>query len=253
MRFNSYLIQELLQRFKTAAFKKGLRNEEQKMKAINHTLRFGTSTMLAVVLGSYLYSSSAHGAEVQNISKIMGGVRIEAQDQVGDISSINGGIDLKRGAHARDIDTVNGGIELADEVVVDDAETVNGGIDLGNNVTVNGSLETVNGGIEIRSGSTIENSVETVNGRIRLTNTRVGDNVATVNGDLILRDETVIEGDLRVGGRRSFFSRMFNWNNSKSDVVIDGSSSVRGDIHLYEEVNLRIEDGADVGDIIEHY
>ena len=242
MRFNSYLIQELLQRFKTAAFKKGLRNEEQKMKAINHTLRFGTSTMLAVVLGSYLYSSSAHGAEVQNISKIMGGVRIEAQDQVGDISSINGGIELKRGAHARDIDTVNGGIELADEVVVDDAETVNGGIDLGNNVTVNGSLETVN-----------ENSVENVNGRIRLTNTRVGDNVATVNGDLILRDETVIEGDLRVGGRRSFFSRMFNWNNSKSDVVIDGSSSVRGDIHLYEEVNLRIEDGADVGDIIEHY
>ncbi len=253
MRYPNYLLKTGLKRLETAFLEEEPNKEERKMRTINHTIRIGTSTMLALVLGSYIYSSSAHAAEYRNISRVMGGVRVEAQEQVGDVSSVNGGIELERGANARHIETVNGGIELADEVVIENAETVNGGIDLGHNVTVTGSLETVNGGIVINSGSTIEGDIETVNGRVRLTNTHVGEDVTTVNGDLILQDGTVVEGDLNVGGRRSLVNRMFRWGRSKSEIVIDASSSVRGDIHLYEEVTLSIDENAQVGDIVEHY
>jgi DUF4097 and DUF4098 domain-containing protein YvlB len=209
--------------------------------------------MLALILGSYLHTSSAHAEDVGSISRVMGGIQIDARDNAGDLSAVNGGIDIGRGANTGDIETVNGGIDISDEAVVDSASTVNGGIDVGNHVTVRGSLETVNGGIQINSGSTIQHSVETVNGRIRLSNTQVGEYVATVNGDLILRDESVVDGDLILGGRSSWFNRFFNWSSSKSDLIIDASSTVRGDIHLYEEYNLRIDDDTRVGEIIEHF
>ena len=105
------------------------------MRAINHKIRLGTASLLAMVLGSYLYSASADAAEFRNISKVNGGIRVAANEQVGDVSSVNGGIRLAHGASAYEIDTVNGSIELADDVAIEQAESVNGGIRIGENVT----------------------------------------------------------------------------------------------------------------------
>jgi len=223
------------------------------MKEVSHTLKLSAATMLAMLLGSYVYSSSAHADEVRDISKVNGGIRVSADERVGDISSVNGGIDLGTGASAETLDTVNGGIDLDDRVEIERAETVNGGIRVSRDVTVHGSLSTVNGGIQTNPGTVIERRVSTVNGKIQLRETRVGENVQTSNGDILISDGTVVEGDIVVKGRRSWVGRFFNFDRKPSKIVIDADSSVLGDIHLYREVNLEIADDALVGEVIEHY
>lgn len=220
---------------------------------MNHTFRLSAATMLAMLLGSYLYSASAEAADVRNISKVNGGIRISAEEQVGDISSVNGGVDLGRGASAYEIDTINGGIELSENVVIISAETVNGSIRVRSDVTVNGSLSTVNGGIRTAAGTVIEHRVHTVNGKIQLLNTSVGGNVQTRNGDISLRDGSTVAGDIVVKGRRSWAGRFFNFNRRAPTISIDADSSVKGDIHLYRKVELDIDDAADVGEVIRHY
>lgn len=220
---------------------------------MNHTFRLSAATALAMLLGSYLYSTSAEAAEVRDISKVNGSIRVSAAEQVGDISSVNGGIDLARGSRADKLDTVNGGIDLDENVVITNAKTVNGGIRVSSDVTVNGSLTTVNGGIRTASGTVIENRVRTVNGKIRLRNTLVGENIQTSNGDITLRDGSTVEGDIVVKGRRGWVGRIFNFDRRPPTISIDADSSVKGDIHLYRKVDLEIDDGAKVGEVIRHY
>jgi len=223
------------------------------MKDVSHTMKLSAATMLAMLLGSYLDAAPANSAEVRDISKVNGGIRVSAEERVGDISSVNGGIDLASGASAERLDTVNGGIDLDERVEIERAETVNGGIRVGRDVTVHGSLSTVNGGIQTQPGTQIERDVSTVNGKIRLRETRVGEDVKTSNGDISLNDGSVVEGDIIVRGRRSWIGRFFNFDSKPSKIIIDADSSVIGDIHLYREVNLDIADGAVEGDIIEHF
>ncbi|MEQ8952936.1 MAG: hypothetical protein RL120_02310 [Gammaproteobacteria bacterium] len=222
------------------------------MQVINHTLRLGAASLLALALSGYLYSASAHAAG-RDISHVNRGINVAADEEVGDVSSVNGSIEVNRGASTDDVETVNGRIEIEDNATVADAETVNGRIRVGSNVVVRGSLETVNGSITTRRGTTIERGVDTVNGRIELQQTRVGGNVQTSNGDIHLEDDTVIEGDLVIRSRRNFLERFFNWHNVPPKIYIDGSSSVLGDIHLYQETELEIDDRAQVGEIIRHY
>jgi len=223
------------------------------MREVSHTIKLTTATMLAMLLGSYLYASSANAAELRDISKVNGGIRISAEERVGDISSVNGSIDLGSGASAKRLDTVNGGIDLDDGAEIERAETVNGGIRVSRDVTVHGSLSTVNGGIQTGPGTTIEDRVSTVNGKIRLRDTHIGENVQTSNGDILLTDGSVVEGDVIVKGRRSWFGRFFGSSRRPSKIIIDADSSVKGDIHLYRKVNLDIADGTVNGDIIEHF
>lgn len=223
------------------------------MKEVSHSMKLGAATVLAVLLGSYLYSSPANAAEVRDISKVNGGIQVSAEERVGDVSSINGGIDLGSDAVAAKLDTVNGGIDLGERVEIERAETINGGILVSHDVTVHGSLSTVNGSIQTNPGTLIEERVSTVNGKIRLRDTRVGEDVQTSNGDILLTDGSVVEGDVIVKGRRSWFGRLFGFAQKSSKIIIDANSSVMGDIHLYREVDLDIADGAVVGDVIEHY
>lgn len=223
------------------------------METLNHSLRLGAATVLALCLGSYWYSASAAAAEVRDISKVNGGIRIASDERVGRVSTVNGGVDLQHGAVANAIETVNGGIDLADDVAIARAETVNGGIRVGRDVKVAGSLQTVNGSIRTAAGTAIADQVETVNGKITLRGTRVGTDIRTANGDIELRDGSVVEGDIIVRGRRSWFERLFTFHRRPSEIVIDADSSVLGDVHLYRRTELRIADGAVVGNIIEHF
>ncbi|MEX0962419.1 MAG: hypothetical protein WDZ52_00045 [Pseudohongiellaceae bacterium] len=221
------------------------------MRDVSHTMKLSAASLLAMLLGSYLYSADA--AELRDISKVNGGIKVAAQERVGDVSSVNGGIDLGNSASARKLDTVNGGIDLDDRVAISAAATVNGGIRVGQDVSVKGSLKTVNGGIRTDAGTVVDDSVRTVNGKITLIETRVGDNVQTSNGDIFLRHGSVVEGDIVVKDRRSWVGRIFNFEHNPPKIHIDESSSVLGDIHLYREVDLDIADGALIGEVIEHF
>lgn len=223
------------------------------MPAFSHKIRLSTATLLAVVLGSYLFSASADAAEIRNITKVNSRINVEAEEQVGDVSSVNGGIHLSRGANAREVSTINGGIDLEDGTVVTEAGSINGGIRVGENVRVNGSLETVNGGIRTEAGTVVDDRVVTVNGRVRLYNTQVGEDVQTSNGNIEIRDGSTVQGNVIIQGRKRWWDRFFNFNRRPPEITIDSSSSVRGDIHLYRETELNIADGAEVGEVIEHF
>ncbi|NKB32320.1 MAG: hypothetical protein GKR91_04410 [Pseudomonadales bacterium] len=224
------------------------------MRAISHKLRLSTATLLAMVLGSYVFAANAEAQEGRDISRVNSTINVEADESVvGDVSSVNGSVRLARGSSASEVTTVNGRIEISDQASVYEAATVNGGIRVGENVTVRGSLETVNGGIRTESGTVIENRIETVNGGIRVSSTQVGDNIETSNGDINIQDGSVIEGDVVVKGRKRWWDRLFSWNNRRPEITIDSSSTVRGDIHIYREVDLNIADGSLNGEVVEHF
>ncbi|MDA1371788.1 MAG: hypothetical protein O2971_13645 [Proteobacteria bacterium] len=223
------------------------------MQAFSHKIRLSTATLLAVVLGSYLFAAAADATEIRDISKVNSRINVDAEEHVGDVSSVNGGIHLSRGANAREVSTINGSIELEDGSVVTQAESINGGIRVGENVTVNGSLETVNGGIRTETGTVVEDSVVTVNGRVRLYNTQVGRDVQSSNGDIEIRDGSTVQGDVIIRGRLRWWNQVFSFSRKPPEITIDSSSVVRGDIHLYRETDLNIADGAEVGEIIEHF
>lgn len=201
----------------------------------NHNIRLAAASLLALLLSSYLFANNGHAEELREISKVNGGIRIAASEQVGEVSSVNGGIDIGRNARATSVETVNGGIRVDD------------------NVIVRRSLETTNGGIRVGSGSKVGGTIETVNGKITLDNTHVGDSVITTNCDVLIRNGSVIEGDVVFEGRRRGWTRWFNWGNKRPDLVIDADAEVKGDIRLYHEVTLKIAEGARVGDIKRHY
>jgi hypothetical protein len=226
--------------------------EELVMPAFNHVTRLGTATALLMLLGSYVFSASADAAE-GDISRINQSVTVDAEQQVGDVSSVNGSIRLAKGAQAEEVTTVNGSIELDNGVTVSEAATVNGGIRLGSDVTVNGELSTVNGGIRINAGSVVAHNVETVNGRVHLKSAVIRQDIVTSNGDIDIVDGAIVEGDIIVEGRRRWWDRLFDWNNRPPTITVDTRSSIQGDIHIYREVRLEIEDGAVVGDIVEHF
>ncbi|MFT4863302.1 MAG: hypothetical protein ACI95C_002533 [Pseudohongiellaceae bacterium] len=223
------------------------------MQTVDHTVRLGTASILALFLAGYVSTAHVQANEVQDISKVNSAIRIDANEHVGDVSSVNGSIRIRSGAMAADIGTVNGGIEIEDGAAIGTAGTVNGGISVGESVTVQGSLETVNGGIGVGAASDIADTISTVNGTIRLRRVHVGADVKTANGDIEIKDGSVIDGDVIIRGNSSWLSRVLSINTKPSDLLIDESSQVKGDIHLYKEVNLRIEEGAKVGRIIEHF
>ena len=239
----------------------------------NQNTRLAAGSLLALVLGSYLFSNQAQAASAgKDINQVNGRIEIEADQQVRNISSVNGSIHLACSARAGQVQTVNGSIQLADHVVIRQARTVNGkisvepqsvvggsltttngSIDLREGVTVKGELKTVNGAIQSGPGSILSELVKTGNGNIRLRNTRVGRNVETSSGDILLTEGTVVRGDVVIH-RRSSLEKLFSLGrNTQPLISIDGSSRVKGAIHLYREVNLDIHPDAQVGRIVHHY
>jgi hypothetical protein len=108
----------------------------------NHNIRLAAASLLALLLSSYLFANNGHAEELREISKVNGGIRIAASEQVGEVSSVtNGGIRIGSGSN------VGGSVE-----------TVNGKISL-NNTHVGDSVITTNGDILIAKGSVVEGDV----------------------------------------------------------------------------------------------
>ena len=86
-----------------------------------------------------------------------------------------------------------------------------------------------------------------------MNNTRVEGNLSTSNGDISLTNSTIIEGDITVRDPQGWWNRGLGNSRYRSELYIDSNTVVIGDIHLHEEVELTIEEGADIGgEIIRH-
>jgi len=209
-----------------------------------------------LMVGSLIVASScaiqvgAHDSNGKDVDSVFGGIEIDSGSTVRDVSSVNGGIDIESGATARNVETVNGGIVLGNNVTIVSAETVNGGINAGNDLSVTKGLETVNGGIYVAQGGNVGGNIETINGDIELIQVIVEKNLKTINGDITLAESSVVKGDLVIEKSGGWFSSV---TGDKITISIDKSSAVLGTIHLYKEVNLKISEGAEIGQIETHY
>jgi len=188
------------------------------------------------------------GAESGGATSVNGSISVGADAVVtGNIKTVNGSIRVDEGATIEKASTVNGGVRIADKVKSESLATVNGTIKVGANASVDGEISAVNGRITIADGGSVADDVSNVNGQMEFEHAEIGGNVETVNGDIDLKNGSVIKGDLVVEENSGW-----GWGKSKSRkprIVIGPGSKVEGKLVLEREVELYISDTAEVGGV----
>lgn len=180
----------------------------------------------------------------EDISKVNGGISIDAGQRAGDLSTVNGGISLDDNAVAGSAETVNGGIRLGKGARVASVESVNGGIRMDEGAQVEGDLESVNGSITLLPQAGIAGGLTNVNGTITLDAARVGGALTTTNGSILIGSGSVVEGGLLVRKPRGWGSE-----SRPPRVVIGPDAEVRGNLVFEREVSLYVHDRARIGTV----
>lgn len=224
------------------------------MNSVNHTIRMGTSVLLGMILGSYVFISNAEGSDLNSLSRINGRIEVESNQNIGNISAINGRVTLHSGVKAQHIDTINGSINALGEAEALSLKTINGAITLDSNITIHGDVRTINGNINIAANSLVNGEVRTVNGDITLRGATIAHDLQTGNGSIFLAEHSTVYGDLIVEGHHSLFTQVLNFaNKQKPAIHIGADTVVKGDIHLHQEVELFVHEAATIGKIYYHY
>ena len=181
-----------------------------------------------------------------DVSKVNGSIRIDGGQHVGDLDTVNGSIHLGAHGQAEALSTVNGSIEIGDGASVRSASTVNGRIALGKRARVSAGIDTVNGSLLLDEGSDVSGDVANVNGSIRLLAAHVGGGIRTVGGDIDIGADSIIDKGIRVEKSNSWF----NWGKDKPlHVVIGPRAVVKGSLVFEREVELRVSDSAQIGEV----
>ncbi len=189
------------------------------------------------------------GATSDGASTVNGSISIGANAVVsGSVETVNGTIRVGNNAMIGDAETVNGSLKIAKGVGAKNLNSVNGSVRVGESSIVDGEVSVVNGDISLGSGSRVSNDVSNVNGEIRVTDAEIAGNLRTVTGDVLLEDESVLQGNLTVEKPRGWRNRG-NWMKRKPRIIIGPDSRVAGNIVLEREVELFISDSADIGGV----
>lgn len=156
----------------------------------------------------------------------------------GGLSSVNGSIHIGFNCTVGgESHTVNGRIEVGDGSRVDDLRTVNGSIRIGRRVIVDGLVKTTNGSLACDAGTEIIRELRTTNGSIKLTGTKVGGGLTTVNGDVTVLDQSRVRGDIVIRGRQGswFFGFFRSRRRHPTTIRIEGGSVVEGGIIVEDD------------------
>lgn len=200
---------------------------------------------LAAVFATLVAAASIGQVQAQaNISKVNGGISIDAGETAGDLSTVNGGVEVGANATAATVETVNGGIRLGEGARARSLESVNGGVRLAERAQVDGALESVNGAITLLPGARVDADLENVNGTITLDAAQVGGLLSTTSGSILIGSGSVVEGGLLVREPKGM-----NFENRPPRVVIGPDAEVRGTLTFEREVRLYVHDRARVGAI----
>ena len=201
-----------------------------------------SSTALASVNKSV---KIAAGETASGASSVNGSVSVGANAFVnGTVETVNGSIKIGDNAQVEDAETVNGGIKLGSGVRAHNVSSVNGSVTLGQSTTIEGGISVVNGKISLANGSEVSQSVSNVNGDIKISGARIGGDLTTVMGDVMLEDNALLAGDLRIEAPSRSSSR-----NSKPKIVIGPGATVEGNIIIEHKVELYISESATFGEI----
>ena len=211
--------------------------------------------------------AAAPALAAEDISRVNGGIEVEAGQQAGDLSTVNGGIRIGEGARFGDASTVNGGIRAGDRIQGEDLATVNGAIELGERAevdalaTVNGKIsagpglradddvDSVSGGIFIDRGGYVDSSVSTVSGGIGLVATEVTGNVHSVSGDITVGIGSHVRGNVEVRKSSGISWIRFGGSERTPRIVIGPDAVVVGRLEFDREVVLYVHESARTGAI----
>lgn len=211
---------------------------------------FACVTVVAVVWLAWAGSpvSFAGNGNGNDVTAVNSSVRANDGQTYGTLSTVNGDVRVGRGAIADEAKTVNGSITLENDARVGEAHTVNGSLNISEGVAIERAAHTVNGDIEMRKRSRVGGDVATVSGDIELEGAEVGGELRTHNGDIELTDGSRVRGGIFVKK-----SRRSGWNLRKDDPVkvhICATCVVDGDLRFERAVELRVDSGAKIGNVI---
>jgi DUF4097 and DUF4098 domain-containing protein YvlB len=183
-----------------------------------------------------------------NLSSVNGSVKAEPGMSYGKLSAVNGNVRVGRGATADEAKTVNGEIVVEEDAKLGEVETVNGSLEIRDGVTVARSASTVNGGLEIGNRARVGGDVSTVSGEIEISGAEVAGKVTTSNGDIDLKDGARVLGGIHIKKNKGS-----NWGWGKDEplkVHICSTCVVEGELRFDRPVELRVDQGAKIGQVI---
>ena len=187
------------------------------------------------------------GSSVSDASTVNGSVHVEANAKADKASTVNGSIHIASGAQVGNASTVNGGITLGEHATVGSIDTVNGGVTLEKSATVSGDVTAVNGALSLAAGSAVKGKLTNVNSHITIDAAHVGQGIATVNGDIDVTGNAVIDGGIKVKkpNDNGVFGIHFSSDNIPR-ITIGAGATVNGPLTFERPVKLYISDQAHV-------
>ncbi len=189
----------------------------------------------------------AAGSSVSDASTVNGSVHVQAKAKADKASTVNGSIDIAEGAQVGDASTVNGHVTLAQHATAGSVDTVNGGITLGANATVTGDVTAVNGALNLAAGSAVNGALTNVNSHISIDGAHVGKGIPTVNGDIDITGDAVVDGGIKVKkpNDNGVLGIHFGGDNIPR-ITIGPGATVNGPLDFERPVKLYISDQAHV-------
>ena len=183
------------------------------------------------------------------MDKINGSVNVEAGQPPGDASTVNGSIHVADNAKIEDASTVNGSISLGAHSSAKSANTVNGSIKLADGAQVSKGIESVNGALTLSPGADVAGHATNVNGHITVDGAHVGAGLETVDGDIDVTGNALVDGGIVV--RKPDSNGWFHFGIDRPPVVTIGpGATVNGTLKFEREVKLYVSDRAHVGQIV---
>ncbi len=205
---------------------------------------FRRSTIASFGVAVCLVSLAAMAQAPRGISKVNGGISVDAGETVGNLSTVNGGIRIHADGVAGKVNTVNGAIRLDEGARAQSVDSVNGSIRLAEKATLTGGINGVNGAITLAPQARVDGDVDNVSGTITLDAAQVGGSLNTVNGPVLIGSGSLVEGGLTVNKPSGM-----SFGSKAPRVVIGPDAEVRGDLVFEREVELYVHNSARVGRI----
>jgi cytoskeletal protein CcmA (bactofilin family) len=173
---------------------------------------------------------------------VNGSATVAAGQKAGAVSRVNGAIHVEEGATVDHANTVNGSIEFGPRSTGGGANTVNGGISLADGAKVSGSINTVNGSLKLANGAELAGNATNVNGDIRLDHAHIGGDIDTVNADIEIGTESVVDGGITMKKPSGI-----SFGKDVPRIVIGPGATVKGTMKFERPVKLYVSDTATIG------
>ena len=108
-------------------------------------------------------------------------------------------------------------------------------------MNVDGNVESINGTVELGAGTEVSGEVATVNGLLVLDQTVVQGDMRTVNGNIVLRDKSVVKGDILIKDKMGVIVvETVSARTRPIEIEVTGGSIIEGDIVVKRDVDVRL-------------